>query len=630
MLESIAFVALFGVPAGAAALFQTAGGPQTNVSVIIGDNAWLMHRFEVKYATQLQTIGGGFENFNASAATVFGSVVSLAGLDDFPNSINLSTPDVLGSTLLSVGHTGVGSGDFSGSLPLSLQPGWYGLVFGTGAFGAPAGPATDLLMPEYSVDRAPTQNPVSLLQATHPTLPNHFITQGASPRFFATAAPPGPQTGTIIPIVDAEADLSGSSFVIADGGTSINVQSFPEAGVDRRGILEFDLSSIPRGSTINSASLTLNVNSITHSTDEYPQPLIYGYSGDGVADSADAVKTSNLLLQTNPITSLGIQSFSLSPSFFQSFVGATNAAGLLIKGGADAHQVQFYVSEASFATPSSLALNFTPPPEPLPEPGDYNGNGYPDASDYTIWRDTRGSTIDLRADSNGDGVVDQKDYVAWTTAYANRLPVGIQNGNFGTGDLSQWKKVLTANADVTAGFPRVESFDVDGDGTADSAMRIRAGEVTFSSSTPAGGGLEQKFILETGGNYTLAVDYASKDFDTIGNTAPGVFQLLFDGVLVASKDFTGTTINPGQVLRGSLSGSLFHLGPGVHDVEVLFLRPSLNSREIYGYFDNIRLALAGSGSAVQVPEPGTLLLVVLAAVACFGRCAKRGISLRCR
>lgn len=41
----------------------------------------------------------------------------------------------------------------------------------------------------------------------------------------------------------------------------------------------------------------------------------------------------------------------------------------------------------------------------------------------------------------------------------------------------------------------------------------------------------------------------------------------------------------------------------MHDVEVLFLRSSLNSREIYGYFDNIRLALAGSGSAAQVPEP---------------------------
>jgi hypothetical protein len=49
--------------------------------------------------------------------------------------------------------------------------------------------------------------------------------------------------------------------------------------------------------------------------------------------------------------------------------------------------------------------------------GDYNGNGIVDAADYTVWRDTLGSSIDLRA--NGDntagsaGVVDQADYAIW-------------------------------------------------------------------------------------------------------------------------------------------------------------------------------------------------------------------------
>jgi hypothetical protein len=49
--------------------------------------------------------------------------------------------------------------------------------------------------------------------------------------------------------------------------------------------------------------------------------------------------------------------------------------------------------------------------------GDYNGDGKVDAADYTVWRDTFGSTTDLRA--NGDntgassGVIDQADYLAW-------------------------------------------------------------------------------------------------------------------------------------------------------------------------------------------------------------------------
>lgn len=50
--------------------------------------------------------------------------------------------------------------------------------------------------------------------------------------------------------------------------------------------------------------------------------------------------------------------------------------------------------------------------------GDYNGDGLVDSADYTIWRDTRGSTTDLRA--NGDGsnsVIDQADYGAWKANY---------------------------------------------------------------------------------------------------------------------------------------------------------------------------------------------------------------------
>jgi len=53
--------------------------------------------------------------------------------------------------------------------------------------------------------------------------------------------------------------------------------------------------------------------------------------------------------------------------------------------------------------------------------GDYNLNGVVDAADYTVWRDTLGSTTDLRA--NGDdtgasaGVIDGADYLAWKTHF---------------------------------------------------------------------------------------------------------------------------------------------------------------------------------------------------------------------
>jgi hypothetical protein len=55
--------------------------------------------------------------------------------------------------------------------------------------------------------------------------------------------------------------------------------------------------------------------------------------------------------------------------------------------------------------------------------GDYNQDGIVNAADYTVWRDTLGSSTDLRA--NGDntgasaGVIDQADYTVWTQNFGH-------------------------------------------------------------------------------------------------------------------------------------------------------------------------------------------------------------------
>ncbi len=57
-------------------------------------------------------------------------------------------------------------------------------------------------------------------------------------------------------------------------------------------------------------------------------------------------------------------------------------------------------------------------------PGDYNADGVVDAADYTLWRDTLGSTEDLRADGNGDKSIDAADYAIWKSNYGTMYSSG--------------------------------------------------------------------------------------------------------------------------------------------------------------------------------------------------------------
>ena len=59
-----------------------------------------------------------------------------------------------------------------------------------------------------------------------------------------------------------------------------------------------------------------------------------------------------------------------------------------------------------------------------PLTGDYNHDGVVDASDYTVWRDTLGSTTDMRADGNLNGIVDSGDYQLWASNFGESSPNG--------------------------------------------------------------------------------------------------------------------------------------------------------------------------------------------------------------
>jgi hypothetical protein len=70
-------------------------------------------------------------------------------------------------------------------------------------------------------------------------------------------------------------------------------------------------------------------------------------------------------------------------------------------------------------------LSLTATAAPIMLLGDYNSDGLVDAADYTVWRDTLGSTTTLAADGNGDGLVDTADYDLWRAGFGSSLAPGL-------------------------------------------------------------------------------------------------------------------------------------------------------------------------------------------------------------
>lgn len=57
--------------------------------------------------------------------------------------------------------------------------------------------------------------------------------------------------------------------------------------------------------------------------------------------------------------------------------------------------------------------------------GDYNRDGFVDAADYTIWRNSHGQTgVALAADGNGNQQIDMGDYVVWKSHYGETAGSG--------------------------------------------------------------------------------------------------------------------------------------------------------------------------------------------------------------
>lgn len=80
----------------------------------------------------------------------------------------------------------------------------------------------------------------------------------------------------------------------------------------------------------------------------------------------------------------------------------------------------------SAVVPGASAVELLLDRRPMVAP-DFNGDGLVNLADYTVWRDTLGSTQDLRADFDGDKVIGATDYGAWKSRFGEAVATGVAN-----------------------------------------------------------------------------------------------------------------------------------------------------------------------------------------------------------
>ncbi|MBN1189258.1 MAG: hypothetical protein JXA46_05845 [Dehalococcoidales bacterium] len=165
-------------------------------------------------------------------------------------------------------------------------------------------------------------------------------------------------------------------------------------------------------------------------------------------------------------------------------------------------------------------------------------------------------------------------------------PSGINlvlNGDFETGDLSNWTVFQTDNGVTQEG---VESFDTTGSG-ATYAARFNVGKA-ISAGSGAGGGIYQSFYAPAGPWEVSTMAVASWDQGTYPNSDGGLFELLVDGTVVDSCDFGN--IAAGAIERDTLSATGSFAASGSHEIRIKITRDATTSIETPNqYVDNVNL-----------------------------------------
>lgn len=188
---------------------------------------------------------------------------------------------------------------------------------------------------------------------------------------------------------------------------------------------------------------------------------------------------------------------------------------------------------------------------------------------------------------------------------AGQAQAFVTNGGFETGDLTGWTVFTTTSGTNGAGLPDVVLYDTNNDGTATNSARFNVGRLSDVGARE-GGGIYQSVNLLASGTYQLEAYIGSFDNMGSGNVDGGLFELLFDGVLVDSYDFGYITLNvPEYAVLGGAVGTT----AGSHEVRLRITRGYTSSMQAspWEYIDDVSMQATGG----VIPAPGAIVLAGL-------------------
>lgn len=191
---------------------------------------------------------------------------------------------------------------------------------------------------------------------------------------------------------------------------------------------------------------------------------------------------------------------------------------------------------------------------------------------------------------------------------ASPAVAGVLNGNFETGDLTNWTITFTPGG--TTAVMNVESFDIDGPGPLGSSLaaRFSVGRAAGVTTGNQGIMMTQLASVVAGNAYQIDFDWAAwRPAGQGSNTQGGIFDIIVNGVSIANA-LAGAT--SGAAPRfGHLTGNFVAAATGEIEVGVMITRPftvpTPTAPTLFQFIDNFTM----------VPTPGTTALFALAGLA---------------